>query len=220
MKKVTVAGVFIAGLSGAHASQVPPSWTDTEEHRGDCRIFAATLSATADWRDNHVPLARAQSNVRQTLKKLPPAEGADPASVDAIVAQIYSSNTASTRLGNDLRAACGPLPPGVTSAPQNQPAVPKTDTAIESDKVRVCAIKGGIYRSAAFSRDQGQSPQDAFRYAEALTRAAPSIPEQFVKNAVNQVYFDPGFAYAGGEALQMQVALMCTGQRPAFQPLK
>jgi hypothetical protein len=43
--------------------------------------------------------------------------------------------------------------------------------------------------------------------------------EELVKNIVNTVYFDPGFTYAGGQALMDQVYNKCMGIKQ-WKPLK
>jgi hypothetical protein len=96
------------------------------------------------------------------------------------------------------------------------------EDAARQERIRVCTFKGAFYAAAATSRDQGQSPQDTFAYIKSLRqRIGVNISDQYIKTAINQVYFDPGFLRAGGTPLQYQVMQACAANKPlGFQPLK
>ncbi|SAK53328.1 hypothetical protein AWB78_01315 [Caballeronia calidae] len=88
----------------------------------------------------------------------------------------------------------------------------------ERDVMNICMLEGAIYRQAASSRDSGNSPQMA-RQGLAWTKSE-GFSDRFVKTAINNVYFDPGFANAGGEALANQVAEHCMYPNGRFVPLR
>ncbi|MBC8752226.1 hypothetical protein OKW43_008303 [Paraburkholderia sp. WC7.3g] len=69
-----------------------------------------------------------------------------------------------------------------------------------------CINEGRIYVAAAFHRDKGLSPQQAFdsindqeNPSAGDTWASDGIPDAFIKHAINLVYFDPKFAHASGQ---------------------
>lgn len=89
-----------------------------------------------------------------------------------------------------------------------------------------CRAKGDIFRSAAELRDQGNSPEGAFPtvaggWINKQIAPIPGITKDFVKNAINAVYFDPAFANAGGPRLAAQIENLClSGGKPRFKPLR
>lgn len=92
----------------------------------------------------------------------------------------------------------------------------------DQEKSLTCRLKGEIFKSAAFSRDHGMSPETAYGMASGyLSSGMPDINKPFLKNTINVVYFDPSFSDAGGQALSAQVTEIClTGGKPRYQPLK
>jgi hypothetical protein len=109
---------------------------------------------------------------------------------------------------------------GDSRLPHLPDKAPSTATPTVADKNKVCALKGGIYGFAASARDLGLSPQDTFARAKAMNHE-PTISDDYLKKAINQVYFDSGFANAGGPPLQVQVASACAAGQPiGFAPLK
>lgn len=83
---------------------------------------------------------------------------------------------------------------------------------------RECLIKGSVFQQAAGYRDINISPQDAFKILKG--ERLSGIDEAFLKKAINHVYFDPNFTYAGGQALMTQVADMCMHPNGKYKPLE
>lgn len=93
----------------------------------------------------------------------------------------------------------------------------------EQDQSLACRIKGEIFESAASSRDSGRPPELALNMVSAYLSGPPlpGVTKEFMKNAINSVYFHPDFANAGGPRLSGQITELCmTGGKPRYQPLK
>lgn len=90
------------------------------------------------------------------------------------------------------------------------------------EKQSTCRMKGEIFQMAAYSRDHGMSPETALGMASSyLNSGRPELNKEFIKNAINLVYFDEEFINAGGIALKNQVAEYCINDgKPKYQPLK
>ncbi|WP_175784620.1 hypothetical protein [Burkholderia ambifaria] len=73
--------------------------------REDCNLLSGTVAMAATWRDNGVPLSKAQSNVDQVLNGMP-ATQADHASWRRAVSAIYGSKVTSEQVEERLRANC------------------------------------------------------------------------------------------------------------------
>ena len=82
-----------------------------------------------------------------------------------------------------------------------------------------CVQLGGIYRSVAHMRDRGLTPQEILQFSQG---AADSIKlnQKEIKKIINLVYFDAGFARAGGMALQVQIYNVCMGKYKPMEKLK
>ena len=86
-------------------------------------------------------------------------------------------------------------------------------------KSLTCNIMGTMYDVIAQVKHGGMPPEEAFRIAKSVAKS--TLTEQQVKEAVNMVYFDPGFAYAGGQALVNQIYASCMNDfKPLYKPLK
>ncbi|WP_124534168.1 hypothetical protein [Burkholderia cepacia] len=96
---------------------------------------------------------------------------------------------------------------------QNYPAA-----QVQQEKQRICFMKGAIYRQAASMRDDAMSPQITFSALKSFEQNG--IKEQFLKNAINQVYFDRRFINAGGQALANQISGICMHPNGIFKPLE
>lgn len=80
-----------------------------------------------------------------------------------------------------------------------------------------CSLLGSVYQTAASARDTRRSPDDALK----LTRPyAAAVPELLRIEIINQMYFDPRFAMARGEALRVTVRNECMNPSPQYQPLQ
>lgn len=90
------------------------------------------------------------------------------------------------------------------------------------DKFTGCIFSGGIFQHAAVFRDHGLSPEEALRTMKpGASEGKFGISIEFIKKAINLVYFDPGFTYASGDALAAQIRTLCMRDwKPQFQPLK
>lgn len=95
---------------------------------------------------------------------------------------------------------------------QNSPAAKK-----QQKNMDLCLMEGSAYRQAASYRDDGMSPQNALSYMKAYGQYG--IQDDFLKRAINSVYFDGRFAGAGGKALSDQMADMCLYPNGRFKPL-
>lgn len=89
-----------------------------------------------------------------------------------------------------------------------------------------CRVKGEVFKNAAELRDQGGSPEWAYPivaggWLNKQVAPIPGIDKEFVKQAINMVYFDPAFINAGGQRLASQVEGYCLRDgKPQFKPLK
>lgn len=79
-----------------------------------------------------------------------------------------------------------------------------------------CLRVGYAYKEAAFFRDHGMSPQQTFKALAALKK---QIGESNLKKIINNVFFNPAFTYAGGDALMNQIEGICLGLTP-YKPLR
>ncbi|MFM0507684.1 hypothetical protein [Paraburkholderia sp. RL17-373-BIF-A] len=70
-----------------------------------CNLLSSTVAATADWRDNGVPIAKAQANVEQVLLQMS-ASGDDKQKWHDAVTAIYSSTVRSDQIEQKLRNYC------------------------------------------------------------------------------------------------------------------
>lgn len=86
------------------------------------------------------------------------------------------------------------------------------------DRQLKCYREGSIFQQAASQRDINLSPQQTFSILK--NEKLPGIDEAFIKKAINLVYFNQGFANAGGQALMMQVAQQCMDPNSGFRPLQ
>ncbi|WP_430229737.1 hypothetical protein [Paraburkholderia tropica] len=95
----------------------------------------------------------------------------------------------------------------------------QNSTAVQEQqrKTNLCLREGAIYQSAASMRDSGMPPQQTLRTLSPMEQHG--ISEEFVKHAINQVYFDPELTNAGGPALGHQVANLCLHPNGTFTPL-
>ena len=95
------------------------------------------------------------------------------------------------------------------------------------DKKALCRDIGTAFESAAYYRDRGSNPEWTFEtisytYISATDGTSKSgITTELIKQAVNLVYFNSGFAYARGHSFAFQMEGLCMRDgAPQFQPLK
>jgi hypothetical protein len=88
----------------------------------------------------------------------------------------------------------------------------------KQNKVCYCSNLGSVYENSAKFRDDNFSPEYAFRLLAGVY--GKTFSDKVIKNAINQVYFDSGFFYAGGHVLQDQMMNICLGNIKPFKPLK
>ena len=82
-----------------------------------------------------------------------------------------------------------------------------------------CVVLSNAYLTAAGYRDRNFRPEDAYNYA--IKVELKDYPQFNGKKIVNEVYFDPRFAYpAGGPPLRMQMYQICMGTYKPIKPLK
>jgi hypothetical protein len=99
------------------------------------------------------------------------------------------------------------------------------DTGQNQDQQMLCRIKGIVFMMAAENRNVGRSPEEAYQIIGGgyFHKGAPDtgLTKDFVKQAINLVYFDPGFTNAGGMPLAQQIEGYCLRDgKPQFEPLK
>lgn len=97
---------------------------------------------------------------------------------------------------------------------------PLATPALAADRI-TCMMEGQVFKTAASYRDQGMSPTQALAAVSGYERIqSGSVTPEFVKKAINLVYFDGGFAAAGGDALSQQMAEACMYPNGRYQPLQ
>ncbi len=91
-----------------------------------------------------------------------------------------------------------------------------------SDKQTRCMRLGAIFQAIASGRESHIPPKTEFSIIKkGMNPQGVHITDAQIKNAINLVYFDPAFAYAGGVALAKQVVDSCMNDfKPEFEPLK
>jgi hypothetical protein len=72
----------------------------------NCNLLTQTVAATAIWRDNGVPLAKAQSNVADVLAQMPATEVDKQKWLDAVTS-VYGSKITSDQISASLGKMCG-----------------------------------------------------------------------------------------------------------------
>lgn len=71
----------------------------------DCNLLTQTVASTAIWRDNGVPITKAQSNVEAVLVQMPATEQDKKQWHDAVTA-IYGSQVTADQLSAKLGSLC------------------------------------------------------------------------------------------------------------------
>lgn len=85
-----------------------------------------------------------------------------------------------------------------------------------------CKMEGEIFENIARTRDRGAPPDVAYKNTSGYLRSGyQGIDDEFLKNAINTVYFDPEFADAGGPLFRRRMTDRCLDNaKQKFQPLK
>lgn len=88
-------------------------------------------------------------------------------------------------------------------------------------KFKHCVFVAAAYQYVGSTRDHGMSPEQSLDSTIAAFGPGTSgnLPDNQLKEIINQMYFDPGFAGAGGEPLRVQVLDVCMGVNQ-WKPLK
>lgn len=100
--KSVIAALFCTLSAGAFAQYPSPA-------RQECNLIAATISNTASWRDNGVPLSTSQRNVEQAFANSSVgliATDEDRQKWRNTVRGIYESNLTSGQLFDLLKTSC------------------------------------------------------------------------------------------------------------------
>ena len=98
-------------------------------------------------------------------------------------------------------------------------------------KEKICGIKANTYLFAADGRDNGFTPKQALGH---MVQAKDEqdwkmkiddfehsgVPLAWMKEAINQVYFDPRFINARGNGFFMQMLNLCLFGSKRYEPLK
>ena len=101
-----------------------------------------------------------------------------------------------------------------------KPIVAESSNAKTFTKDQYCIIRSHVYMNAAERRDIGQSPQEAWQQLFASDDAWFPVQKEDRKYIINQVYFDPAFKQAHGQALQYQMMQLCLRGKKEYEPLK
>jgi len=101
-----------------------------------------------------------------------------------------------------------------------QPIITESTKAKTFTKDQYCIIRSHVYMDAAERRDIGQSPQEAWQQLFASDNAWFPVQKEDRKHIINQVYFDPAFEQARGQALQYQMMELCLHEKKGYEPLK
>lgn len=85
-----------------------------------------------------------------------------------------------------------------------------------------CKMEGEIFENIARARDRGMAPDTAYKNTSGYLRSGyQGIDEEFLKNAINTVYFDPEFTDAGGPLFRRRMTDRCINNaKRKFQPLQ
>lgn len=85
-----------------------------------------------------------------------------------------------------------------------------------------CKMEGEIFENIARARDRGVAPDAAYKNTSGYLRSGyQGINEEFLKNAINTVYFDPEFADTAGPLFRRRMTKRCiSNAKQKFQPLK
>jgi hypothetical protein len=79
-----------------------------------------------------------------------------------------------------------------------------------------CGSFGAMHRAISDWKGSGFDPMKTLEAVRSF-----QIPEKLTKEVINNIYFNPAFANAGGMALEMQVTQSCMyGPPKPFEPLK
>jgi hypothetical protein len=87
----------------------------------------------------------------------------------------------------------------------------------EQKRMHECAMKGLTFQMAAQWRDARASPQYAFNY---IQKAHYGMGDDFIKGAVNLVYFDDRFAGIPGNVLSQTITQSCISPPPKWAPVE
>ena len=93
-------------------------------------------------------------------------------------------------------------------------------SAAESDKYKHCVARSRVYVRVATLRDAGFSPQEAWAKFISADAAFPGTSKDERKAIANQIYFDPDYDRAGGDAFFEQVVRRCMESPNKWTPLK
>lgn len=87
-------------------------------------------------------------------------------------------------------------------------------------KQQECSQKAWLAETAAMMRDSGLSPQDALKFAKSNHPNPLVLSENYMKNAINGIYFDDRLQGIPAGVLSQQIVQMCLNPSPSFQPLQ
>jgi hypothetical protein len=96
---------------------------------------------------------------------------------------------------------------------------PNPEIAARHKKAAYCDAKSRIYTQTAEQRDLRGTPQGSWEF---FIKAEywKNVPKKEIKSIINQVYFDPAFERAGGNALFNQMLDVCLNGPRKLTPLK
>lgn len=206
-------GIFYSAQCGAQASDSQMT------KKQSCFLMRETIASVPTWRDNGVPLEKSLQNIRDAAAKTVGYPDEEKERWVRIGEGAYNSksNSAQVRLMIGGKCEYIPLEKGDVGFVESPASKPLTDE--ENKKGRYCYMKGHLYMQSALQRDSGGSPQKSFEWFTS-DKSWDVVPLAEIKKAINQIYFDPAFAYAGGDALFNQVTDICMNGPKKWKPLK
>jgi hypothetical protein len=89
---------------------------------------------------------------------------------------------------------------------------------ISAEKQNDCARKAEVFEIAAANRDGNISPQDTFSSFKRANYVG--VTDDFLKRAINLVFFDPSFHNSRGQSLMLQMLQVCEHPDGRWKPLK
>ena len=192
-------------------------------YRGECNVLIQTIRSTELWKENGFPMSQIKTIIDNNMRNTSIGHVATQNERDQWyfqAAQIFSGMKLDSQwVAESVGRFC--KPPYTTIEYGTQSQTPPDDF----NRRQSCQQKGIVFMMAAEDRDAGRSPQEAYKIISGayLHEGAPyvGINKDGIKQAINLVYFDPGFTNARGPRFSDQVRDYCMRDgKPQFQPLK
>jgi hypothetical protein len=194
-------------------------------YAGECNVLIQTIRSTETWKQNGLPLSQIKTIIDENLLKIKAGHLATPDERDqwhSMETRIFQGEKLDSQyVAESVGRFC--KPPYTTT--EYGATANENRSSDKPDRAMVCRQKGIVFMMAAENRNVGRSPQEAYQiigggYFHKGAQDA-GLTKDFVKQAINTVYFDPGFINAGGMPLAQQMEGYCLRDgKPQFEPLK